>query len=653
MQYLLTAVLSLWCFDVARSCTVLGAGKGLTTDGSTITSHSDDGEYNGDFRLCRIPATSGNKNGSMRPVFYDLILYPRYVTRLRGPCYFPEEGQKEYEPIGYIPQVESTFAYFESNYGIMNEKGLGLSESTCSGMFSAKAMGYGGKALFGISALGQVALERSSEAREAIKLMGSLAEEYGFYGANSFEGGAESLLVHDANEIWIFDILPDPLGSSAIWAAQRIPDNHVTVLANMFTIRNIDFEDTDNFMFSASVREVAESKNWWKPGQPFDFTKIYSYGEYAHKYYSGRRMWDAYRLFGLNYSDTYTDLRYDPVYPVSAQPVSYEAGIGPRHFMKIHRSYMEGTKYDMTVGPAAGPWGIPDRWNNAQSTVKGHWERSIAQYRTTYLHIAQSRSGGNDPIFWYAPHGATATVYVPVNVRIGEVPFAYSGGSPAKLDRNTAYWAAKYSMNIAHMKHRHAMEDIRSLQDELEKAGETLVARVDQECMRQPTCDFQVQYHAHMQHVLKKMWEMPDIIMEKYADGWINDREGPPYPAWWLKDVGYANGPPPVPPEPSPGVKGAYMGSEDGERYPRTSRGTIRGLLQISQRRTSHTLNQKQIKVNERDHSSSISKNRRPRLRSTVRNQDVLDAVSFFQSFAVDKSNEDDVLDGMEVHEEL
>jgi hypothetical protein len=35
-------------------------------------------------------------------------------------------------------------------------------------------------------------------------------------------------------------VLPDDTGSSAVWAARRVPDDHITVLANMFTIEEIE-----------------------------------------------------------------------------------------------------------------------------------------------------------------------------------------------------------------------------------------------------------------------------------------------------------------------------------------------------------------------------------------------------------------------------
>jgi len=77
--------------------------------------------------------------------------------------------------------------------------------------------------------------------------MGSYGEQYGFYGANSFEGSAESLLVADKEEAWVFHILPDDTGRKAIWAAQRVPDDGFATVDNVFVIRDIDF-DSDDFL---------------------------------------------------------------------------------------------------------------------------------------------------------------------------------------------------------------------------------------------------------------------------------------------------------------------------------------------------------------------------------------------------------------------
>merc|ERR1712137_723727 len=47
--------------------------------------------------------------------------------------------------------------------------------------------------------------------------------------------------------------------------------------------------------------------------------------------------------------------------------------------------------------------------------------------------------------------------------------------------------------------------------------------------------------------VLDSFWKLPDLIITKYADGWLSDGDALGYPDWWLKAVGYENGPPPPP----------------------------------------------------------------------------------------------------------
>lgn len=543
MSRLVRALLLLPLADLAEACTCLAAGKKATVDGSVLLTHSDDSEARGDPRFCYVPPAD-HAPGSQRPIYWDTEDYPRFVGSGRGTCYAPKAGEKPYEPIGSIPQVPHTFGYYEQTYGALNEHGVGIGESTCSGMFGANATGHGGNALLSIDTMSQIAMERSKTAREAVQLIGSLAEKYGFYGIGSFEGTAESLFIGDPEEVFIFHILPDPTGLSAIWAAQRVPDDHVAVVANMFVIRNIDFQDSQNFLYSESVKTVAEAKGWWKPGTPLDFTKVYSNGEYAHKFYSGRRMWGAFRRMSVTgLPDDYSDLRYDAVYPVTAKP---SAQMTPKAFFEVHRDYYDGSKYDMHVGLAAGPWSDPDRWGT-QPQVTGNWERSISLFRTTTTHVVQSRRDGQGPVVWFGPHNTASTCFIPLLAKGTTVPAAFQIGDPTALSRQSAYWAFRYVFNVAKIKYSYAMKDVQALQTQLEQEGLELVARLDAEADRLTAVDVEAAMASHAAKVVESFWQLADNLIQNYSDGWLKDGSVPGYPEWWLKAVGYQNGPPPVP----------------------------------------------------------------------------------------------------------
>lgn len=295
----------------AAACTTVAVGKAATVDGSVMCSHTNDGKGMSDPRMIRIPASEW-PTGTMRKVFFNPEDYPRYVGTDRAttavPEYLPQNQiggyMAPFEPMPgcEIPQVPHTYQYYEDAYGAHNEKQLGIAESTCSGIFGAAPRGQNvtadgkivvGKACWSIDSLSQIAMERHSRARDAIRDIGRLAEQTGFYGAGLFEGGAESLLITDVDEAWIFHILPsEPADgeeySSAIWAAQRIPDDSYAAVTNAFIIRDIDRDsdpDTGDFLFSESVFTTARRHRWWseESGEPLDFTATFSDGEYANK----------------------------------------------------------------------------------------------------------------------------------------------------------------------------------------------------------------------------------------------------------------------------------------------------------------------------------------------------------------------------------
>jgi dipeptidase len=146
---MLLAVLAL-ALSSGSACTTLVLGRRATVDGSVMATHSNDGGGSTDARLVKVPARDYSP-GAMRPIFGAPENYPRFVGYERGVDeYFPENCQagakhcEAFKPIGYIPQINHTFAYFEATYGVMNEWQVGIAESTCSGVFASSGVDAGG-----------------------------------------------------------------------------------------------------------------------------------------------------------------------------------------------------------------------------------------------------------------------------------------------------------------------------------------------------------------------------------------------------------------------------------------------------------------------------------------------------------------------------
>ena len=344
------------------SCTVLVVAESGSRP--PMVAHSFDTAGGVDFRLVKVPARTPER-GTQRPVFlYEENALPRFEGALRGPIpeYAASGSGSGSQPIGFIPEVEETYAYWEAASGICNEKGVMVAECTCSSIFSAQPKPTG-KALLGYMELTRLAMERSASARQAVDLMGALAEQFGFYG-NSMRltGSAESLAVADGTEAWVFHVLPDDSGASAIWAAQRVPSGQAAAVTNMFVIRNVELDQPDCFRYSASMIEVAQRLGLWRGGSaPFDFTKVYSSGEARHKFYSGRRLWRALSLFNraVSLPTEYDDLVLHPAYPFAVEP---DRELTARDLREMMRDYYQDTPFDMQRALAAGPFGNIDRY---------------------------------------------------------------------------------------------------------------------------------------------------------------------------------------------------------------------------------------------------------------------------------------------------
>ncbi len=560
--------------DMTRfACTTMIIGKDASMDGSVIIAHSDDDVA--DERVIFVPARNWNlfdEEQKNRPVYYDnASLGPnlaynsteirRYIGNARGPGYQTQsEGYAESNALGSIPQVKHTYAYFDSNYGIMNEHNLMIGECTCGAKHQPKPDPK--KRIFYSAELSRVALERCTTAREAIDLIGCLIAEYGYYGTG------ETLLLGDADEGWVMEMAAyEDDGTDGVWVAQRVPDDHFFVEANEFRIRDIHQGKEskmhgvssldENVWYSPNLFTVAKAKNWPIRGNAIDWLSCISWGEYAHPYYSLRRVWRAFsKANPERYFPACVEGGYTRAYPFSLRPAKK---LSVLDVASIYRDHYEGTKFDLTRGLASEPWSNPvryennpdqgDSWNLNVYHPHGAWERPLSIYRCGMMWINQAKRVGDQVIgfSWIGLDRPVANCLMPFYSGMKALPAAIQTMNLLEFafEGDSAWWAFNFVANHANLNYRYMMEEVGQLQSKLENVANDQIARsldtgnldgIDAFCS------------ANFQDVVTQWWTLAKQLIVKYNDGCIT--KGPnstmvklDYPKEWLKQVGYYDGP--------------------------------------------------------------------------------------------------------------
>ena len=300
--------------ETDEGCTSIMAGRLATVDGSVIVGHTCDGNYR---TWLNVVPHKKNGKGAVKKIYWG-NLHTEYVTDMRGKLFK-----------GEVPDAEETYSYVNVAYPCLNEKQLAFGETTINGRDELR----NDEGIFLIEELQSIALERCTTAREAIRLMGSLATKYGYgdYG--------ECLTVADKKEVWQFEIFgAGPSEKGAVWAAVRIPDDHIGVSANIPRISQLNVKDTNNCLASDNVFAVAKELGWWDPAksEPFKFWKAYS----------GRKPFSTREFFVLSSFAPSMKLSMDAdELPFSVKP---DKKVAIREILKMYRETYEGTDFDMT-----------------------------------------------------------------------------------------------------------------------------------------------------------------------------------------------------------------------------------------------------------------------------------------------------------------
>jgi len=478
-------------------CTVIGVGRLASADGSVITSHTDC------CSECRIQVIPGRtyQKGATAPVHWGMVYFGASDDRKALPL--GDLGKT----IGQIPQVERTFTYFHTGYSQMNERQLAIGESTCSERAELDVPYIEGltRQIMTVEQAQVFALERCATAREAVRLIAGLVEKYGFLPSC---GGSEALSIADPKELWEMEICavgpdwtPESGKPGAIWAARRVPDDHVVVIANHFRIREIDLKNPD-MMASPNYMKEAVERGWYDPkgGKPFVWSEVYSP---AIREGSLSRMWLIFSMIapslkawprramteatgpGTLYAQS---IEGDAFYPFSVKP---EKKLSVRDIIAFQRSTFENTIYDMTLDPA---WTVPGGGGKAEKSpmaspfIGGELERvlRIRHHRTIategYGMVAQLRSWLPDAvggIYWFYVDNPFVSAYVPVYAGVTDVSPLYKTYDFAAFSEESARWAVDFVEKLMLLRWQPAVKDLREARDPLENGFFADQAAVD------------------------------------------------------------------------------------------------------------------------------------------------------------------------------
>ena len=440
----LMAVAMLGSVSEAEACSNFIVGKKASVDGSVMCSYSAD-DYGMFLYLCHYPAAKHAK-GEMRKIFdWDSNKYHGEIP----------EAAETYNVIGNINEWQVTIG--ETTYGGREEM-----------VDSTGIMDYG--------SLIYVALQRSKTAREAIKVMTTLANTYGY------NSGGETFTICDPNEAWIMEMMGKGAGSKgAVWVALRIPDDAICAHANQSRIGKFNMKDKKNVMYAKDVVSFARSKGWFK-GKDADFSWKMAY---AKPDFSGRRFCDARAWAMLNHfydMSPYLDWALGknpdaqdmPLWVVPNKKVSVQ------DVENVMRDHYEGTPLSVADGSdiGGGIWEMPYRPTPLMYKVDGKQyfnERPVSTQQSGFVFVSQMRSwlpreiGG---VFWFANDDANMAAFTPVYCSMTERPECYNtpGADALHFSKKNAYWVCNMTSNMVYPRYSLMFPTLKEVRDSLDNS---------------------------------------------------------------------------------------------------------------------------------------------------------------------------------------
>jgi len=502
------------------ACTNFLISKGASKDGSTMITYAADSH-----------------------VLYGELYFTPAADHLPGEMldiYEWDTGKY----LGQIKQVPHTY----SVVGNMNEHQVSIGETTWGGRSELKDS----LAIMDYGSLMYVTLQRAKTALEALKIMGDLIEEYGYYSSG------ESFSVSDPNEVWILEMIgKGPGRKGAVWVARKVPDGYICAHANQARIRQFPLKDPANCLYEKDVIKLAREKGWFKgKDKNFSFADAYAPLDYGALRFCEARVWSMFRRAApsLNLSTDYIKgVKGAKPLPLWVKP---DKKLSARDVMELMRDHFEDSDLDMNNDIGAGPFKLPYRWRPLTwevDSVEYFNERATSTQQTGFSFVAQARSWLPDPIggiHWFSVDDTYSAVYVPMYCGIKEVPKSYAVGTGdfQHFTWESAFWVFNFVSNYCYLRYSDMIKDVRKVQRELEGKFMADQANIEKLALKlynespQLAIDYLTEYSVNIGNTTVKRWKkLGEFLIYKYLDGNVKDELGnvkhPGYPKSWYRKI--------------------------------------------------------------------------------------------------------------------
>ena len=466
-------------FLESLACTNFIVGKKASADGSVICTYNAD-DYGMFIGLCHYPAATHQK-GEMRLIYdWDTRVYHGSIP----------EAPVTYNVIGNINEYQVTIG--ETTYGGREE----MVDTT--GIIDYGSLIY-------------IALQRSKTAREAIQVMTSLTETYGYCS----EG--ETFTICDPEEAWIMEMMGKGPGSKGVvWVAMRIPDEAICAHANQSRIgcflngkklnpkgvypalqssKKNSKNATVDLYYSKDVVGYARRMGWFS-GKDADFSwkMAYAAPDFGGRRFCDARVWSFFRHFDKGF-DRYLPwaLGKDPQAEDMPLWIVPDRKVSVQDIEECMRDHYEGTALALdSTSIGGGIWDMPYRPTPLSFEVDGQKcfnERPTSTQQTGFSYVSQMRSwlprqiGG---VLWFGNDDGNMVAYTPVYCGNTVQPECYNtpGADAVTFSDKNAYWVCNWVSNMVYPRYSQLFPSLKAVRDSLEQSYFAQQKAIEEQAMR-------------------------------------------------------------------------------------------------------------------------------------------------------------------------